>query len=105
MILSRYRIGHGVPFQLDYCRRCDGVWFDAREWEAVKSRNLHDKVNRFFTRAWQNHVREEEVSQRLNDMFRSRLGEADYSRVMEFKRWLESQESPGPILAFLKAYA
>jgi len=102
VILARYHIGHGVPFQLDYCRRCNGVWFDAKEWEAVKSKNLHDKVNRFFTRAWQDRVREEEVARRLDNMFRERLGEIDYARVVEFKSWLQSQESPGPILAFLK---
>lgn len=102
VILVRYRIGHGTSFQLDYCRRCNGVWFDAREWEAVRSKNLHDKVNTFFTRAWQNSVRHEATSNRLNDMFRRRLGDADYRRVASFKKWLDTQRAKGQILAYLQ---
>jgi Zn-finger nucleic acid-binding protein len=38
IILARYRIGHGMSFQLDYCRRCNGVWFDRQEWDDVRAK-------------------------------------------------------------------
>src|SRR5690606_32267174 len=30
-ILGRYRVRHDVPFTLDRCHNCRGVWLDARE--------------------------------------------------------------------------
>lgn len=102
VILVRYKIGHGTSFHLDYCRRCNGVWFDAQEWEVIRSKNLHDKVNTFFTRAWQTTIRHEAVNRRLDDMFRRRLGDVDYRRVTAFKSWLDSQSAKSSILAFLQ---
>jgi Zn-finger nucleic acid-binding protein len=101
VILSRYRIGHGVPFRLDYCRRCNGVWFDANEWAVIRAKNLHDKVNRFFTAGWQNDVRRGEQAKHRESDFRSRLGSDGYRLVVEFKDWLKNQEHKGAVIAFL----
>ena len=101
VILSRYRIGHGVPFRLDYCRRCNGVWFDANEWAVIRSKNLPDKVNRFFTAAWQNDLRRGERAERRKNELRDRLGDDGHRLVVGFKDWLKKQKHKGAVIAFL----
>lgn len=101
VILSRYRIGHGIPFRVDYCRRCNGVWFDENEWAVIRSKSLHDKVNRFFTRAWQNEVRATEAARKRDADFRDRLGDEGYRLVAGFKDWLDGREDKGAVIAFL----
>ena len=45
-VLLRNKVGHGIPFYLDRCSACGGIWFDKNEWEVLKSRNLHDEIHR-----------------------------------------------------------
>lgn len=101
VILSRYRIGHGMSFQLDFCGRCNGVWFDRDEWEAVRARNLHGKVNHFFTTGWQRAVRERERVQHREQLLRRRLGDENFQRVIEFRNWLRGQKAGAAVIAFL----
>ena len=43
--MTRVKVGHDVPFHLDFCANCGGVWLDAREWDVLRARNLHDEVH------------------------------------------------------------
>lgn len=74
-ILVRYKVGHGFSFSLDQRGNCGGVWFDKDEWEALKSRNLHDDVYTIFTAPWQSRVRKEESRQNQEQIYRKKFGE------------------------------
>jgi Zn-finger nucleic acid-binding protein len=52
-MMLRYRIGLRIPFTLDHCGRCNGVWLDGGEWASLKRRNLHDDVHRMLAEPWQ----------------------------------------------------
>ena len=49
-LMLPYRVGHGLAFSIDYCSACGGIWLDGNEWEAIKARNLHDKLHEIIAR-------------------------------------------------------
>lgn len=100
-LLLPYRIGHGLPFALDYCGTCGGVWLDPKEWEAIKAKNLHDNLHDIISEHWQKEVREEKTRELLENTFRRLLGPS-YDKAAEIRAWLRSQPRKSVILAYLK---
>src|SRR4051812_5723131 len=82
--LTRFSVGHGIPFTLDQCGQCNGVWLDEREWETLVSRGLHDDLHEMFGPGWQHGVRTEEQRRLTDAQFTRQLGEPDFARVREF---------------------
>jgi Zn-finger nucleic acid-binding protein len=101
-ILVKYKVGRNTAFQIDRCSNCAGVWLDADEWEALKNRNLHDDLQRIFTDHWQEGVSREETRKTLRGIYRSKFGESDYTKITEFKSWLDDQEKRSEILSYLR---
>jgi Zn-finger nucleic acid-binding protein len=102
-ILTRFRVVPGTRFYLDRCSNCNGVWFDRNEWDVLVQRNLHDKVNQFFTRPWQTRIQEEDTRQALDQLYLEKFGVEDYARVRDTWDWLWSHPQKSMILAFLQA--
>ncbi len=100
-LLTKFRVGHGIDFYLDYCGKCQGVWLDHNEWQSLKNRNLHDEINRIFTTKWQNQLRAEHVQQHLDRIYRERLGD-DFERVQQFRAWLTNHPQESLIRAYLR---
>lgn len=101
-ILIKYKVGHDIPFSIDRCGNCAGVWLDKDEWEILKSRNLHDEMNKIFTDHWQEEVQKDEMRKRLGRIYSDKFGETDYTKIRDFKTWIDSHEKQGEILAYLK---
>lgn len=101
-ILIKYKIGHNIPFTIDRCGNCAGVWLDKDEWETLKSRNLHDELNIVFTDPWQEQVQRDEMRKNLGKIYEDKFGADDYRKIRDFKIWLDSHEKQGEILAYLK---
>lgn len=102
VLLTRYRVGHGVAFSLDQCGRCNGIWMDAQEWETLRARGLHDDLNRIFGPGWQHEVRNEEERERTDAQFARQLGEADFQRTHGFAQWMAEHERRSEIMAYLQ---
>lgn len=100
-IMMKYRVRNDLPFQLDFCRRCNGVWLDKNEWNALFARNLHDEINFMFTDGWQAKLNREKLERRWDELFRKRIGPDNYERVSDFKSWLSQQEHKSEIVAWL----
>ena len=100
--LTRYRVGHGIPFSLDQCGQCNGVWLDASEWETLQSRGLHDDLHHMFGPAWQHGVRTEEQRRLTDAQFTRQLGAEDFARVREFGAWLAEHPKASEALAYLQ---
>jgi Zn-finger nucleic acid-binding protein len=94
-ILIRYRVGHSLPFSIDRCGHCGGLWFDRNEWEVLRGRNLVEEIHLIFSATTQQRFRRE-------DSFRRSLGEQNFAAVMRIKAWLGPHEHRGEILAFLQ---
>lgn len=101
-LLARYTVGHGVPFAIDRCGSCNGVWLDGAEWEALRARGLHDNLHQMFGPGWQFAVRTEERRQRTEAQFARQLG-GDYERARDFGEWLAEHPRRSELLAYLQA--
>jgi Zn-finger nucleic acid-binding protein len=102
-VLARYRLGYGIHFVVDHCRQCAGTWFDAGEWDSLRAAGLHDDLLHVITDEWQQALRDQERRERLDAEFRGRVGDADYVRLIEVKRWLDAHRRRPEMLAFLQS--
>jgi Zn-finger nucleic acid-binding protein len=100
-LLTRYRVGQGLKFRIDRSPKTGGVWLDAGEWEALKSKNLHDELHLIFGAPYQRRIRTQESHAQLRQLFAQRIGAADFVRVNEFKNWLHRHARQRDILAYL----
>ena len=101
--LMRYRVLPGVQFFVDRCGHCNGVWLDKGELDTLVERNLHDKINQFFTQPWQTRLRQEETHQALDRLYQEKFGTEGYARLSEIREWLCEQPQRSMMLAFLQA--
>ncbi len=102
-ILARYKIFPDTEFYLDRCKDCNGIWFDKKEWDVLVDRNLHDNLNDFFTRSWQDNLRAVETKKNMENIYLLKFGADDYQHIQEVRVWLEDHPKRGMLLAFLQA--
>ena len=102
-IMARYKIFPDTEFYLDRCGHCNGIWFDKNEWDALVERNLHDNLNEFFTRPWQDRLHTEETKAHMDKLYLEKFGVEDYEHVRQIREWLKDHPKMGMLLAFLQA--
>lgn len=102
-ILGRFKVLPGEPLYINRCHQCNGVWFDHHEWSALVDRNLHDSVNDFFTRSWQERIRTEETRAHMDRLYLEKFGAQDYERIKEVRLWMEGHDRRWMMLAFLQS--
>jgi Zn-finger nucleic acid-binding protein len=102
-ILARYKIFPDVDFYLHRCHSCNGIWFDKNEWDALVARNLHDNLNDFFTHPWQEKLHKQESAHRMEELYLSKFGPADYEYIQKVRAWLKDHPQRNMLLAFLQA--
>lgn len=100
--LILHRVGHGIPFNLDRCGSCGGVWLDKGEWRALLAKKLHADLTRIFTSAWQAKIRHEDQQRARDATLHKRLGDADFAHASEFASWLKAHPSRAEIFAWLQ---
>jgi Zn-finger nucleic acid-binding protein len=101
--LTRYRVLPNVQFWLDRCGHCNGVWFDKQEWETVTARNLQDKVNQFFTKPYQDKLRQTEAAAQMEKLYQQKFSAADYAQLKAVYAWLRPHPQRAMLLAYLQA--
>ncbi|EKD27222.1 MAG: hypothetical protein ACD_79C00801G0003 [uncultured bacterium] len=99
--LFRYKVGHGTDFNLDRCNTCGGTWFDKSEWDVLKSRNLHDDIHFIFSAPWQSKVQKEESEKSKENLLKNKIGEKDYLKVQEIKKWLINHSNKNEIISYI----
>ena len=72
--MVKYLVGRGLPFTIDHCHGCKGIWLDGNEWEALKKRNLHDDLNLMFTSFWQKEAQREARKKKMEEIYVDRFG-------------------------------
>jgi Zn-finger nucleic acid-binding protein len=102
-LLTRYRILPGIPFALDRCGSCQGVWFDQHEWEALRKHNLQFRLNQFFTQPWQDKLHRDEKRARMEAIYVQKFGRADYNHICQVREWIWSHPLASMLIAFLQA--
>jgi len=99
--LRKFKIGAKVDFHLDRCHNCNGIWLDKNEWESLKVADLHDEINQFFTKSWQQDIQEKETASKFDTMFLEKFGESDYQKIKEVREWLQENPNRNNLIAFL----
>jgi hypothetical protein len=99
-IMTRYKVGHGFTFTIDRSIT-GGIWLDAGEWEALRSRNFHDELNRVFTQSWQRTIRDTEVQQSRRKRMEDRFGTDLLGRIDALKTELQSHPNREELIAYL----
>lgn len=102
-IMGRYKILANTDFYLDRCGHCNGIWFDKSEWDALVEIGLHDNVNEFFTRPWQDDIHSTEARNHMDKLYLEKFGAEDYERVKQTREWLTNHPKQGMLLAYLQA--
>jgi Zn-finger nucleic acid-binding protein len=100
-ILIKYKIDKDLNFSVDHCGTCNGVWLDKNEWENLITHNLHHLMYSFFTKPWQNELRDEISKERFEKQYNTRFGHEDYEKLKAFREWLYSNRSKDSMLAYL----
>jgi Zn-finger nucleic acid-binding protein len=98
--MVKYLVGRGLPFTIDHCHGCKGIWLDGNEWEALRKRNLHDDLNR-FTSFWQTEAQRLARKKKLEQIYTNRFGEADYTEIKRIRHWLEGKTNREELIAYL----
>ena len=101
MLMTRYRVGHGLPFRIDRSVT-GGVWLDAGEWEALKAGGLHRNLHLVFTAPWQKAIRDEEEAVRYETRLREHLGDEFFVRLGTIRDEIWAHPSGAEALAFLQ---
>lgn len=99
-LLLPYRVGHGLPFSIDYCGACGGVWFDKNEWTAIKAKNLHGDLHDIVSDHWQVAVRQADMQEKIEQTYQRLLGPA-YEKAADVRAWLQKQPLKSLLLAYL----
>jgi len=100
-ILLKYKVGHGLDFFVDHCSACGGIWLDKNEWQALEAQNLHDEIHRIFSTAWQKQIREENLVQTMETVFKNRFGEETYAKINDIREWINAHPQKDQLLAYI----
>jgi Zn-finger nucleic acid-binding protein len=100
-LMTKYQMGAASQHKLDLCGACDEAWLDKGEWQLLKQLDLQGKLPKIFTDAWQRNIRKQRQEAVLQERYENLLGEADFSKVNEFRLWLYQQPQKDAIKQFL----
>jgi Zn-finger nucleic acid-binding protein len=100
--LLKRKVGHGLPFYIDRCQCCGGVWLDQNEWEILKSRNLHDAIHLIFSQEWQEEILHEEQKRAYEEEIEKIMGHEDYIRLKEFTDRYKYSPRKDVVLAYVR---
>jgi Zn-finger nucleic acid-binding protein len=87
-LMTKYQMGINSSHKIDLCAACDEAWLDKGEWQLLKHLDLHGKLPRIFTDAWQRNIRKARQEAFQQDRYEKLLGEDDFGHVNEFRQWL-----------------
>lgn len=100
-LLIKYNVSNKIPFYVDHCRSCNGVWLDKHEWENLASHNLHTSINKFFTTPWQKKLRDELTKDSFIEHYKKKFGTEEYEKLIEIREWIYNSNQKEYLLNFL----
>lgn len=87
-LMTKYQMGVNSAHKIDLCAACDEAWLDKGEWQLLKQLDLHGKLPKIFTDAWQRNIRKARQEAFHQDRYEKLLGEEDFAQVHAFRQWL-----------------
>lgn len=87
--LSRARVSQSIPFYVERCMCCGGMWSDGGEWEVLQALGLHTIIDQMFSANWQTKMREQELSERERQVIIDKLGQDLAQYIFQLAEVLE----------------
>ncbi|MCU0566356.1 MAG: zf-TFIIB domain-containing protein [Oculatellaceae cyanobacterium Prado106] len=87
--LARAKVGLKMPFYVERCPNCGGIWCDHGEWEALEQMGLQPVIQQLFTSEWQTRLKEREQAEQERKATIEKLGEDIATRLFELAEMLE----------------
>ena len=100
-IMMRCKVGNGFDFYIDRSKT-GGIWLDAGEWDALKSRQFHDELHLIFTEPWQQKIRDWEEAQLNQKLLNEKLGKELLAELDQFKDVLSNHPHKAYAIAYLE---
>ena len=100
-IMMRCKVGYDFKFSIDRSRT-GGIWLDAGEWEALKSRNFHDELHLIFTEPWQSKVLEQQKRLVTQKLLKEKLGSDLLGKIEGLRQELENHPDKAFAIAYLE---
>ncbi len=100
-IMIKHRVSAKLPFLIDHCGSCGGIWLYKGEWESIIASGLHLQVDNFFTTEWQENIRDEMTRARLEEKYTARFGKENYLKLKEIREWIHSGTHKDELIAYL----
>lgn len=101
IILIKYKVAKDIPFYLDHCNACNGVWLNKTEWENLVKKNLHYHMNSFFTKPWQSKLQAEMTKERLDQIYLESFGPESYEKIKDIRSWLYNHPQKDKLIHFI----
>jgi Zn-finger nucleic acid-binding protein len=100
-LMTKFQIGGESGNKIELCTGCDEAWLDKGEWQLLKKLDVHDKLPKIFTDAWQRNIRIERQEKKLKARYQYKLGVEDFDKVDGFKQWLDQHPEKSEIKQYL----
>ncbi len=100
-LMTKFQIGSGSENRIDLCTGCDEAWLDKGEWQLLKMLDMHDKLPKVFTDAWQRNIRLQRQKESLKEHYETVLGCEDFEKAELFKQWLDKHPEKHHIKQYL----
>lgn len=82
--LSRAKVPFSrVPFYIERCMLCGGIWCDNGEWDILENLGFHMEIDQMFSPNWQAKARLQELAERERIVLIEKLGSDVAGYVME----------------------
>lgn len=101
-ILIRARIEDEVPFYLERCTACGGIWFDKGEWQRIAGNHFLQNLPDFWSYSWQQRQRKEKGRQQYLRQSEELLGNELFAWLMTLAERLKHHPEKSRALAFLQ---
>lgn len=99
--LSRAKVGVRIPFYVERCLDCGGIWCDRGEWDVLVRMGLHTAIQQLFSSEWQTRIREKEYAIAEQQATIDKLGPELAARVFELAEYLQAHPNGDFGVAYL----
>jgi len=101
-IMIRARIEDEVPFYLERCTACGGIWFDKGEWQRIAGNHFLKHLPDFWSHSWQQRQRKEKDRRHYLQKNEELLGNELFASLTTLAETLKLHPEKSRALAFLQ---
>ncbi len=101
-LLTRAPVLQGEEFYLDRCLTCQGIWFDAGEWQRLAERSLLEDLPQIWTDGWQRGQRTKRLEASYLNWAKDEFGVELLAKLDELAALLTDSRVRSEALAYLK---